>query len=230
MTPEFDSYAREYQDLLHDPIRDRFAGNSDYFHRRKADLIQEFFNRRKLTTNDMSWLDVGCGKGELLNVAGSNFARVMGCDPSPKMIDGCAGIETFKQPSATDLPFPNESFDFVTAVCVYHHVQRAEQAELTKSIHRVLKPGGIFCIIEHNPFNPITQLIVHRCPLDVEAILMTSGHTAAVVRSAGFTTIETSYFLYLPQSLAKCLTQIEGYLRWLPLGGQYAVFSTKGGA
>ena len=175
MTPEFDSYAPEYRDLLHDPIRDRFANGSQFFHRRKAVLIHDFLARLRMSVASMAWLDVGCGQGELLKIAGSAFARAVGCDPSAKMMEACAGIEMFEQLSPSELPFPDQSFDFITAVCVYHHVPCEQRAALTASIYRVLKPGGVFCLIEHNPFNPVTQIIVRRCPVDSDAELLTAS-------------------------------------------------------
>ena len=190
MKPEFDSYAGAYEKLLQDPIRDRFAAGSEYFHRRKADLIQEFFERRNLPASQMSWLDVGCGQGELLRLAGGKFASATGCDLSAKMITACGGVATFKQPSPTELPFADGSFDFVTAVCVYHHVKTPQRAGLTRSIYRVLRPGGMFCVIEHNPFNPITQLIVRRCPVDMDAELVTSGSAKRLIRSVNLSPIE----------------------------------------
>jgi hypothetical protein len=44
MPPEFDSYAREYSELLRDPVRDRFATTPLFFHQRKWGVIREFFD------------------------------------------------------------------------------------------------------------------------------------------------------------------------------------------
>jgi ubiquinone/menaquinone biosynthesis C-methylase UbiE len=225
MTPEFDSYAPEYRDLLQDPIRDRFANGSQFFHRRKAHLIHDFFTQQNVSTAGMAWLDVGCGQGELLKIAESSFGRSVGCDPSAKMMESCAGIELFEQPSATELPFPAQSFDFITAVCVYHHVPREQRSALTASIYRVLKPGGIFCLIEHNPFNPVTQIIVRRCPVDSDAELLTASTAARLMRSADLEVLETAYFLYFPERVFKRIGWMERHLRRLPAGGQFAMFS-----
>lgn len=228
MTPEFDSYAPEYPNLLQDPIRDRFANGSQFFHLRKARLIQDFFARRNVSAAGMAWLDVGCGQGELLKIAGSAFARAVGCDPSAKMMEACAGIEMFEQPSPTELPFPDQSFDFITAVCVYHHVPRMQRAALTASIYRVLKPGGVFCLIEHNPFNPVTQVIVRRCPVDSDAELLRASTASHLVRSADLEVVDTAYFLYFPERVFNRIGWIERYLRPLPVGGQFAMFSRRG--
>jgi SAM-dependent methyltransferase len=227
MTPEFDSYALAYRKLLHDPIRDRFANGSQFFHRRKAILIHDFLVRQRMSVTSMAWLDVGCGQGELLKIAGSAFARAVGCDPSAKMMEACAEIEMFEQSSPTELPFPDQSFDFITAVCVYHHVPRIQRAALTASIYRVLKPGGVFCLIEHNPLNPVTQTIVRRCPVDVDAELLTRADAARLMGAVCLDPIETAYFLYMPEGTFNRIGKLEGCLRRLPLGGQFAMFSRR---
>jgi len=76
--PEFDKYSTAYEDLLKDPIRDRFAGSTDYFHVRKRDLIREYFRSRGSDTKRLSYLDVGCGKGELISLLAGDFAQAAG--------------------------------------------------------------------------------------------------------------------------------------------------------
>ena len=122
MPPEFDSYAREYSELLRDPLRDRFATSPLFFHQRKWSVIQEFFESRGRSMHEASWLDIGCGQGELLRLGQSAFARVAGCDLSQEMLKASEGLEVRLQTTPISLPFDSESFDFVTAVCVYHHV------------------------------------------------------------------------------------------------------------
>lgn len=227
MKPEFDQYAAEYDKLLRDPIRDHFADNKEFFHLRKWKLLTQFFHEYKFQTEQAVWLDVGCGKGELLKIGRSAFARVAGCDPSAGMLDGCAGLDVVKQSSTTRLPFANESFDLVTAVCVYHHVDPSQRLALTLDIHRVLKPGGVLSIIEHNPFNPVTQLIVRRAAVDVDAKLLTARAAGDLVAAAGLMKLETTHFLYFPEAIYSRLGVVEEWLRRIPLGGQYCVFAAK---
>jgi SAM-dependent methyltransferase len=227
---EFDLYAASYSRLLQDPLRDRFAGDSAFFHLRKWMLIRDFLARHHLQPSTLTWLDVGCGPGELLKLAGANFRRAVGCDPSRKMVGSCTSLQVFEQPSPSGLPFPDQSFDLVTAACVYHHVHGIDRrALLTESIRRVLKPQGLFCLIEHNPWNPITRLIVRRCPIDRDAELLTPSFAARLVRSAGLEVIETAYFLYFPKNAFHFAGALEDRLRRLPLGGQFALFGRKPG-
>src|ERR1019366_5425204 len=157
---EFDQYAGSYDALLSDPVRDRFAGsNSEFFHLRKRDFIRDYFWRRGLDTRQLRYLDVGCGKGELLRLLQDDFASAAGCDTSPEMLAHAKGLQVRLQESPARIPFRNRDFDVITAACVYHHVPIAQRLALTREVGRLLSPGGIFAVIEHNPYNPVTRRI-----------------------------------------------------------------------
>src|SRR5213075_926803 len=136
--------------------------------------IREFFRRSGTPTERLAWLDIGCGQGELLRLGRRHFQSAMGCDPSNRMLDACRDLEARHQSSMESLPFDDAAFDFITAVCVYHHVPLDRRPVLAAETMRVLKPGGTFCIIEHNPLNPITKHIVSRTPVDADAELLTA--------------------------------------------------------
>ena len=224
MSAEFDKYAAAgYGKLLEDPLRQRF-GEPRFFFERKLALLLAFCERHGKGTQSASWLDVGCGEGTLLQIGKKHFGEVAGCDISAGMIRGSDGLNIQHQASPRQIPFTDRSFDFVTAVCVYHHVDIADRPLLTLDISRVLKPNGLFCIIEHNPFNPITRLIVRRSPIDSHAQLLTAGKTKRLTRAAQMKVLATSYFLYFPERLYAKMAATEKILSSLPLGGQYAVF------
>jgi SAM-dependent methyltransferase len=223
--PEFDSYSDSYEDLLKDPVRDRFMGGAtDFFHLRKRDLIRSYFAKRAVNTAAFQYLDLGCGKGELAVSLRGDFGRTCGCDPSAGMLKAASGIETKVQDDPAVIPFPDQSFDFVTAVCVYHHVPRAARQGLTAEVRRVMKPGGTFAIIEHNPYNPVTRAIVKRTPVDADAILLKPGETEDLLEAQGFAIQDVQFFLYFPEKAYRSLGRLEGMLSKLPLGGQYAGF------
>ena len=228
--PEFDSLSASYDELLRDPIRDRFQGSSSqFFHLRKRDLIRQYFDDRKVDTKQLSYLDLGCGRGELLKLLRDDFMRVCGCDPSPRMLEAgelqSTGIELCVMEDGQELPFEDHQFDFVTAVCVYHHVPPPLRNRLNAEVHRVLKRGGVFAVIEHNPYNPATRLIVGRTAVDADATLLRPSETRSMLRQNGFAVEEEQFFLYLPEGLYRTYGRIESVLRRLPLGGQYAMFA-----
>jgi len=227
MASEFDAYAEKYEALLHDPIRDAFTADSEFFHARKLDLLLGYLRRNGKYASELAWLDLGCGKGKLLTMGAKNFLSAAGCDVSPAMLSESAGVQVRIQKRASEIPFPSENFDLVTAVCVYHHVEKQERAALTEEARRVLKPGGFFVIVEHNPYNPATQLIVRRCPVDVDAKLLTASESRRLQLTEGFKHVSTEFFLYFPARLYGRFGRSEAFLRWLPLGGQYASFARK---
>ena len=224
----FDELSSSYEDLLRDPLRDRFTGRESlFFHRRKSELIRRFFQRRNIDTSRLRHLDVGCGQGELLSILQADFKHSTGCDVSADMMREITGIETRVQIDPLQIPFEDGAFDLVTAVCVYHHVPPVSRLSLTQEIRRVLKPGGIFCMIEHNPRNPVTRLIVSRTPVDADAILLPASEARSLADAAGLLPVEQSYFLYFPQMLYRYVGWMERLLTKVPLGGQYALFSQR---
>jgi SAM-dependent methyltransferase len=221
---EFDNYAQHYSALLADPIRDRFA-DGDFFYRRKLMLIHEFFCRFGLNAKQSCWVDIGCGQGDLLRLGRAEFGLSTGCDVSSAMLRGCEGLTVVRQEQDDVLPFPDGFADFATAVCVYHHVSLSKRAALTLEAARVLKPGGTFCIIEHNPVNPVTRMVVRRSPVDMDARLLGIQETRRLLEERQFRIVWERYFLFLPEPLYRRIGFIESWLGWLPLGGQYAVFA-----
>jgi SAM-dependent methyltransferase len=227
MNAEFDGFAADYDDLLKDPLRDWFSPDGGFFVSRKVDVLLGLARTLGENTAQLTWLDVGCGKGGLLRAGRPHFRAAMGCDVSTAMIASCADLDVVLQQSTVAIPLPDESVDWVTAVCVYHHIDAGERRQLTADIHRVLRPGGICAVIEHNPLNPAVQVIIRRTPVDEHAALLTAGKTRRILRTAGFQIAATRYFLYLPQRIYPRAAAIEAALARLPLGGQYCVAARK---
>ncbi len=225
--PEFDHLAKEYERLLDDPVREYFAPGSGFFLSRKIEVLLEFAARHGVNTTRATWLDVGCGKGELMRAATPHVARVLGCDVSLAMMSECRDLDVVQQVDPDRLPYENASVDWVTAVCLFHHIEPRDRERLAADIHRVLRPGGIFAIVEHNPFNPATQLIVRRTPVDDNAMLLTAGSARRLLRAARMQTVATQYFLFVPERIYEWAAPLERALARVPLGGQYVVFGRK---
>jgi SAM-dependent methyltransferase len=226
--PAFDDYASNYAELIRDPIREKFADSNRFFFQRKIEVILAFFQRAGVRSENADWLDIGCGQGDLLRLGRRYFKSAAGCDPSQGMLKACGDLDARHQASMESLPFDDRSKDFVTAVCVYHHVPLDRRLALTSEAARVLRPGGAFCIIEHNPWNPMTRLIVSRTPVDADARLLKAHEAAGLLAGAGLTVAEKQFFLLFPERLHRFTQPLEDAVRRLPLGGQYAVFGNSG--
>ena len=91
-------------------------------------------------------LDIGCGNGKTSSSLIDMGYRVTGIDFSAKAVESCrsllGGSAGFLKASATDLPFGDGSFDYVTAVHVFEHLTDDEMGRASSEIERVLRPGG----------------------------------------------------------------------------------------
>jgi SAM-dependent methyltransferase len=221
---EFDKFADIYSELLDDPARRRFAQDPLHFHRRKLVVIERVLSEMGIPTATRRWLDVGCGQGELLSLGANLFGKCGGCDVSPEMLPSNSALEVSRQPTPVDLPYDSGTIDFVTAVCVFHHVHGADRLLLLKEICRVLRKDGLFCLIEHNPWNPVTRGIVKRCPVDVDAELLASRTAKQLFRMSGLEAVRTEYFLFMPARMFARFWKLEGLLGRVAVGGQYAMF------
>jgi SAM-dependent methyltransferase len=226
MTQQFDAYDLSYRDVVQSSVD--FSGlPHSFFVTAKAAVIHEVvaahFGDRKPDA-----LDVGCGVGVLHPHIRSRFARLSGTDMSAASLARARADNPdneYREGDGARLPYEDESFDFSLAVCVMHHVPPAGWPAFLGEMRRVSRPGGLVCIIEHNPFNPLTRFAVARCEFDQDAVLLRAGRTRRLMRDAGLRDVATRQFLFMP-SAAPIVRRIERSLAWLPLGAQYLASGT----
>ena len=227
-TAEFDRYGERYYDLLSHPAKSFFARSPHFFATRKWQVLKSALDRFHIDTRTRAWLDVGCGWGELLRLGESDFRQAVGCDVSMNMLAQARGLTVSLQRAPDVLPFPSAVFDLVTTVCVYHHLICDDLRKLLiAESKRVLKEGGILCIMEHNPFNPVTRLIVKQTPLDAAARLVSASELFKLLSEAGLHVVAKYFFLFVPEGIHNSLPLIERCFERIPLGGQYAIFAEK---
>ena len=99
-------------------------------------------------------LEIGIGSGRNLPFYSQKVARVIGLDPSPKLLsmartnlgadsDRCEFIEG----SAEAIPLQNESVDTVLTTWTLCSIPDAHRA--LREAHRILRPGGRLLFVEH---------------------------------------------------------------------------------
>ena len=96
---------------------------------------------------DTDVLDLGCGAGIPMTAALAVGRRVTGVDLSARQVALArrnVPSATFIQADMTTLDLPAESLDAVTAFYSLTHLPQAELPDLLASIHRWLRPGGVF--------------------------------------------------------------------------------------
>ena len=100
-------------------------------------------------------LDLGCGNGKTVSTLLDLGYRVTGADFSETAVDMCR--ENFGDSAAfvacdiLDLPFPDGSFDYVTAVHVLEHISDQDMGRAASEIRRVLRPGGYAFVRSFTP-------------------------------------------------------------------------------
>ncbi len=94
-------------------------------------------------------LDIGCGTYPLF-LMDVDFREKVGLDKVSRK-DGIplAGGENlriidFDIENGQEFPFDDASFDVVTMLAVFEHIEPAKLVDVIKKIYRVLKPGGLF--------------------------------------------------------------------------------------
>ncbi len=115
-----------------------------------ADLV------RQQLTPQARVLDIGCGRGGLVEQLGHPLAQVVGIDPDWLSLHEHRLALPRVAGFSDDLPFAPETFDVVFASWVLEHLARPFHT--FQSIARVLKPGGTFVFITPNGRHPLARL------------------------------------------------------------------------
>ncbi len=106
------------------------------------------------TKKDSVVLDLACGNG--VSTANMNGKMVVGLDLSAKqMIRAKSKFKkiNFVMGDAEKLPFKDNTFDYVVAINMLHHVYHP--VKVLSEIFRVLKKGGKLLSVDPNLYNPI---------------------------------------------------------------------------
>ena len=132
--------AREFGQAFFDGSRDHGYGGFHYHAKYWQPVVPDFKDRYSLNETS-SVLDIGCAKGFMMH----DFAElipgitVKGIDISSYAIENV--IEDMKPhcqvACATQLPFPDKSFDTVISITTLHNLERDDLAIALQEIERV---------------------------------------------------------------------------------------------
>jgi SAM-dependent methyltransferase len=227
-TADFDVWKDTYRDEVQKVVA--FSGqDADYFAELKARAVLDLARRRVGDPASLTAVDVGCGIGATDRHLVGRFGKVIGVDVVEGVLER-AEVEVpqgeFRHYDGDVLPVADASVDVVFAICVVHHVPPERWGGFAAEMARVLRPGGIAAIFEHNPLNPVTRRVVANCVFDEDATLLRRHTAAALLRDAGLRAPEHRYIAFLPFGGTK-VAPIESALRWLPLGAQYFVAAAR---
>jgi ubiquinone/menaquinone biosynthesis C-methylase UbiE len=224
---EFDAYADNYDQAVNQSLA--FLGvKVDYFTRVKAAYLLDLLRRHFGAAGSIDVLDVGCGIGNYHRLLTGQVGSISGTDVSAE----CLALAAQRNPSARyshydgqRLPYEDGRFDAVFTICVLHHVPPAQRPGFAAEMKRVLKPGGMAVVFEHNPLNPLTRRVVSNCPFDADAVLLGQKEARRLLAGAGLADAESRAILSIP-SLGRVSRQLDRMLGHLSLGAQYYAQAT----
>ena len=142
------------------PFEKNFKWRTENFYikKKEVDLLRFIAKNIDRLPPNAKVLEIGCGEGPNLALLATmcvtqkihgidlSFERVAFCQ---RRIANMLGATA----SAVNLPFNQETFDFVFFRDLLHHMGSDQEAVLAESL-RVLKKGGTLCFLEANGRNP----------------------------------------------------------------------------
>ncbi|HUW85966.1 MAG TPA: class I SAM-dependent methyltransferase [Methanoregula sp.] len=200
------------------------SGNISYFSRHKIAILKKI-----LPEKPRKILEYGCGIGNNLYFIRQFFpdTQVWGCDTSEKSIEAARkqfpDIQFFLIPDRRD---SCQQFDCVLVGDVIHHIPPNQRDYYMERIADYIRPGGHCVIFEHNPYNPLTRLLVSTCPFDAHAELITLRQMKDLLTTHRFKITDSKYCFYFPEFLER-FNCFEDCLSKIPFGGKYYVLAIK---
>lgn len=221
---DYDEYRDRYREELDHAVS--FAGTDhDFFAGAKA---EELVRLARLHLGDparLEALDVGCGIGLTDRHLAGRFRALIGTDVSPGVLEAAAqanpGVR-YELADRSRLPFDDGAFQLAFAVCVVQVVDPEERPRFVSELARVTGSDGLAVVFEHNPYNPLTRLVVRRCAFGEDARMLRMAEAERLFRDNGLTPVDRGFVLLFP-SRRRRLLAVERALRRLPLGAQYYV-------
>ncbi len=148
-------------------------------------------------------LDVGSGTGTLATRIARQLpgAKVVGLDGDPAIVERArekarrAGVAVrFDLGRATELPYPEASFDVVVSSLFFHHLAPEEKRRAGEEILRVLRPGGELHVADWGkPTNPLMAVLFSLVRL-LDGFANTRDHAcgrlSGILRASGFESVE----------------------------------------
>jgi Methylase involved in ubiquinone/menaquinone biosynthesis len=112
---------------------------------------------RSYVTPESCVLDLGCGRGGVVELFWRDVKLAAGLDPdSPSLAEHRAPGMPILRGVGEWLPFAGESFDLVVCLWVLEHLK--EPLTVLGEVRRVLRPGGHFVFLTPNLRNPLLLL------------------------------------------------------------------------
>jgi SAM-dependent methyltransferase len=105
-------------------------------------IIKHLKQQARKAGRPLQILDVGCGGGRLYL---KRYGEVRGVEPDDALRRLAERDYAEVKPGlANEIPYPDASFDVVTLIDVFGHIEKEQKDSSILEMFRVLRPGGIF--------------------------------------------------------------------------------------
>lgn len=139
----------------------------DYFEKQKEDLdwwnlvYSERYHRfeKFLQSGGRQLLDIGCGPGFFIKFGKELGWDVLGIEPSPKIANQAKSLNLkimnidFNEDTTSEIGL----FDVIHMQGVMEHLP--DPKKTVELCFKLLKPGGIFCTVVANDYNPLQHIL-----------------------------------------------------------------------
>jgi len=171
-----------------------YVGFEDKFRGSQADIRSRVADYASLFASASDVLDVGCGRGELLDLLQSLGVKARGIDVNRGMVDLCRerGLDVEQGDAVSHLARQGEgTVGGLVAIQVVEHFEPAYLLRFLESAHRALKPGAAIVLETINPacwmafFETYIRDLTHQRPLHPDTLrylVQASGFTGVDVR------------------------------------------------
>jgi O-antigen chain-terminating methyltransferase len=148
-----DHVSEERLDRMYADFEAEFRGSFDMIAQRLRIYLDYLW---PLADNGAPALDLGCGRGEWLNLLAEHGIEASGVDLSSEFVESCLdrGLNARVADVFTYLPTVGaDSLGVVTAFQLVEHVNVSRLVELVDEVFRTLRPGGRMILETPNPSN-----------------------------------------------------------------------------
>ena len=192
----------------------------EYFKQATKNLKERFKKNNISLKNIYNALDDGCGNGRYtLALKSLGLKKITGVDISQNSIELAKKMSPFPknevrfvQGSVLNLPFKDDSFDFVFCNGVLHHTESTEKG--LSEIFRVSKPGGICWLYLYGGKGSLFWDIVDFCRELLSNV--PQSYTQTVMKTLGYPAgriFHRSDFFYVPVNRRYLESEVETMLK-----------------
>jgi len=169
-------------------FEDKFRGSESAIRARQADYVQYFKGQSNV-------LDVGCGRGEFLDLLRENGIAAKGLDLNSEMVEACKarGLDATTVDARSYLRgLADESLGGLIAIQVVEHLQPQYLTDMLGLAFDKIRPGGRIVLETINPacwvafFESFIRDLTHVKPIHPETLQY-------LLQASGFANVEIVY-------------------------------------